>query len=63
MYADDLVLMSETMKNLRERFRNWKDPLESKDFKVNTRKTKVMVSGLKGKLFKSKIDQFGVCGR
>ena len=31
--------------------------------KVNTRKTKVMVSGSEGELFKSKIDPYGVCGR
>ena len=36
--ADDLVLMSKTMKYA----------LESKGFKVNTRKTKVMVSGSEG---------------
>ena len=33
-----------------------------KGLKVNTRKTKVMVSGSK-KLFKSKIDSCGVCGK
>ena len=43
--ADDLVLISETMKDLMERFWNWKDALESKGLKGNTRKTKVMVSG------------------
>ena len=62
LYADDLVLMSETMEDLKERFWNWKDALESKDVKVNTRKTKVMVSGSK-ELFKSKIDPCGVRGR
>ena len=31
--------------------------------KVNTRKTKLMVSGLKGELHKSKIDPGGICGR
>ena len=40
-----------------------KDTLESKGLKVNTRKTKVMVSGLKGELFKSKTDPCGVCRR
>ena len=37
--------------------------MESKDLKVNTRKTKVMVSGSEGELFKSNIDPCGVCGR
>ena len=36
---------------------------ESHSLKVNTRKTKVMVSGSKDELFKSKIDPCGVCGR
>ena len=63
LYADDLVLMSEYMEDLNERFRNWKGALESKGLKVNTRKTKVMVSGSKGELFKSKIYPCGVCGR
>ena len=63
LYADDLVLVSETMKDLKERFWNWKDALESKGLKVNTRKTKLMVSGCEGELFKSKIDPCGVCGK
>ena len=44
-YADDLVIRTEDMEDLKERFWNWKDALESKGFKVNTRKTKLMVSG------------------
>ena len=63
LYADDLVLMSEAMKDLKERFWNWKDALESKGSKVNTRKTKVMVSGSEGELSKSNTDPCGVCGR
>ena len=63
LYADDLVIMSKDMEDLKERFSNWKDALESKGLKVNTRKTKMMVSGSEGKLFKSKIDPCGVCGR
>ena len=51
------------MADLKERFWNWKDALESKGLKVNTRKTKVMVSMSEGKLFKSKIDPCGVCGK
>ena len=59
LYTDDLVIMSEDMK---ERFWNWKDALESKGLKVNTKKTKLMVSGPEGELFKSKIGPCGVCG-
>ena len=39
LFADDLVIMSEDMEDLKERFWNWKDALESKGLKVNTRKT------------------------
>ena len=63
LYAHDLVIMSEDMEDLKERFWNWKDALESKGSKVNTRKTKVMVSRSEGELYKSKIDPYGVCGR
>ena len=45
LYADDLVFMSETMEDLKERFWNRKDVLESNGFKVNIRKPKVMVNG------------------
>ena len=45
------------------RFCNWKNSLESKGLKVNTRKIKVMVSGSEEELFKSKINPCGVCGR
>ena len=54
LYADDLVLMNETMEDLKKRFWNWKDALESKGLKVNTRKTKVMVNGSEGELFKAR---------
>ena len=63
LYVDDLVIMSEDMEDLKERFWNWKNALESKGMKVNTRKTKVMVSGSEGELYKSMIDPCGVCGK
>ena len=56
-FADDLVLMSETTEELKKRFWNWENTLESKGLKANTRKTKVMVRGSEGDLLKSKIDQ------
>ena len=52
LYADDLVFMSKTKEDL-VRFWNWKDALESRGLKVNIRKTKVMVSGSEGELFKA----------
>ena len=47
LYADDLVLMSKDMEDLKERFWNWKDALKSKGLRVNAKKTKVMESGQK----------------
>ena len=63
LYADDLVIMSEDIKDLKQRFWNWEDALESKGLKVSTGKTKVMVSELERELFKSKIDLCVLCGR
>ena len=63
LYADDLVIMREDTEDLKERFWNWKNALESKGLKVNTRKTKLMISRSEGELFKSKIDPCGICGR
>ena len=48
---------------LKKRFWNRKNALKSKGLKVNTRKTKVMISVSQGEPFKSKIDPCGVCGR
>ena len=44
LHADDLVLMSETIDGLRDKFLKWKEALESKGLKVSHGKTKVMVS-------------------
>ena len=40
LYADDHVLMSKTMEDFKKIFWNWKDALESKGLKVNTKKNK-----------------------
>ena len=44
LYADDLVLIAETMAELLEEMYTWKSALENKCLKVNVVKTKVMVS-------------------
>ena len=44
LYADDLVIMAESMEELRTRFNQWKSALEKKGMKVNMGKTKVLVS-------------------
>jgi len=62
LYADDLVLTSETMEGLREKFWKWKEAFESKGLKVNLGKTKVVVSGAGGEVTVSKVDPSGICG-
>ena len=63
LYADDLVLMSKNLEDLRERFQRWRDALESKGMKVNIRKTKMLVSGAEGEIVRSKVDPCGICGK
>ena len=62
LYADDLVLMGETMEELRENFDEWREAFESRGMRVNLGKTKLMVSGMQKEAFDSKIDPCGVCG-
>ena len=50
LYADDLVLMSESMDDLKERFQKWRSALKGKGLKVNAGKTKMMVSGTEGEI-------------
>ena len=40
LYANDLVSMSESIKNLKEKFLKWKETLEREGLKVNLKKTK-----------------------
>ena len=63
LYADDLVLMSETIEGLRNKFIKWRKAFESKGLNVNLGKTKVMISGgiTKDGLSKSKVDPCGFC--
>ena len=63
LYADDLVLMSETMEGLREKFWKWKEALERKGLKANLGKTKVVVSGAEGEVSVSKVHPRGICGK
>ena len=63
LYADDLVLMSETIQGLRDKFFKWTEAFESEGLKVNLWKTKVMVSGgiTKDSMSKSKVDPCWQC--
>ena len=62
-YADDFVLMSETIEGLRNRFLKWKEVLESRGLKVNLGIAKLMVYGgiTKDGMSKSKVDTCGIC--
>ena len=61
--ADDLVLMSETIVGLWNRFLEWKEAFECKGLKVSIKKTMVMVSGgiTNRGMSNSKVDLCGVC--
>ena len=63
LYDNDLDLMSETIKILRNKFLKWKEAFDSKCLKVVLGKAKVMISGgiTKDGLSKSKVDQCFVC--
>jgi hypothetical protein len=63
LYADDLVLMADSMEELQLKFDRWKTVIERKGLKVNMRKTKVMVSGEGGERVVSMIDPCGVCDK
>ena len=63
LYADDLVLTSDTIEGHMNKSIKWKEAFESKGLKVNLGKTKVMVSGsiTNEGMSKSKHDPCGVC--
>ena len=61
LYADDMVVMSESIENLKEKILKWKEGFESRGLKVNLKK--VMVSGSKGEILKSKVDPCGKGGK
>ena len=63
LYADNLVLTSEKMKELREKFWKLKEAFQSKGLRVNLRKTKVVLSGAGGVVSLSKVDSCGNCGK
>ena len=58
LYADDLVLMSETIEGLRDKFMKWKETVQNKGLIVDFGSIEVMVSGgnTKGGFSKSTVD-------
>jgi hypothetical protein len=63
LYADDLVIMGESLKELEKKFLEWKRVMESKGLKVNVNKTKIMVGDGIKLVIKSEIDPCSVCGK
>jgi hypothetical protein len=63
LYADDLVLMADSMEELQLKFDRWKSVIERNGLKVNMGKTKVMVSGECGERVVSRIDPCRVCDK
>ena len=57
LYADDLVLMSDIIEGLRDKFLKWNEAFWSKGLKVNLGKTKVCVGITKDCMYKDKVDQ------
>ena len=45
LYADDLVLIAETLDLLMEKLKLWKDNMENKGLRVNMGETKAMICG------------------
>ena len=64
LYADDLVLVAETLEELKEKLQVWKAGLEQKGLKVNVGKTKIMCSAHDAPKAGIKSTKFpcGVCG-
>ena len=46
LYADDLMISSESMEELLVKLKTWKTEMEKKGLRVNMGKTKIMVSGV-----------------
>ena len=61
LYADDLVIMADSMEELEKRYKNWKSVLEDKGLRVNVGKTKYMFSDGVKNVTKSEIDPCSVC--
>ena len=63
LYADDMVLLAESVDELLEKLKTWKQALEKKGMKVNVGKTKWMLSGEDTVLISNSKWPCGVCGK
>ena len=62
LYADDLVIIAKSLKELEDSYCSWKNSIESKGLRVNMKKTKVMISALNhGPSFQSGKHSCRVC--
>jgi hypothetical protein len=61
LYADDILLIAKTERELRDKIKRWKDGLEVKGLKMNVGKTKVMVIGEKEEIESTGKWPCGVC--
>ena len=62
LYADDLVLIAETMEELVGKFEKWKTGLEDKGLRVNAAKTKVMINSSEARsAFEVGMRPCGIC--
>ena len=62
LYADDLVLCGESLNDVMDKYRRWKNAVEGKGLRVNVDKTKGMQLSFGKKSSVSKVDPCGVCG-
>ena len=65
LYADDLVIMAESIKEFKSILVSFKQAMEDKGLKVNIRKTKVMISSIESVQppLESSVDPCAVCGK
>ena len=64
LYADDLVVITESEEDLIKRLNEWKNNVENRGMRVNMNKTEVMISGERQKpVQKAARWLCGVCGR
>ena len=62
LYADDLVLCGESLNDVIDKYKRWKNAVEGNGLRVNVDKTKGMQLSFGKKSSLSKVDPCGVCG-
>ena len=61
LYADDFVLCGESLNDVMDKYKRWKNAVEGKGLRVNVDKTKGMQLLFGNKSRVSKVDSCGVC--